>query len=128
MKPPTSDVRLRKNAPQLYQPPPRGAVQDQPEFQTSLQRKMFLDKKAVPEALSQLRYMGITYNHMNMVESCIRVNDIYTNPRFGSRPFNSTSVSARPIDPLSKLGFSRQRVEPLGGNLKQDRPLLRTNY
>ena len=128
MKPPTSDVRLPKNAPQLYQPPPRGAVQDQPEFQTSLQRKMFLDKNAVPEPLSQLRYMGITYNPMEMVESCIRVNDIYTNPRFGSRPFNSTSVSARPIDPLSKLGFSRQRVEPLGGNLKQDRPLLRTNY
>jgi len=128
MKPPTTDVRLPKNAPQLYHPPPRGAVQDQPEFRTSLQTKMLQDKKAVPEALSQLRYMGINYDPMNMVQSCMKVNEIYTNPRFGSKPFNTTSVSARPIDPLSKLGFSSQRVEPLGGNLRQDRPLLRTNY
>jgi len=126
MKPPANQV-VGPRTP-LFKPVPAGAVQDQPEFQTHLQTKLLQDKKRVPMPLSQLRFMGMNFSPLSMVKPCREVNDIYTNPRFGSKPFNTTSVSARPIDPLSKLGFSYQRLEPLGGNLRQNNNLLRTSY
>lgn len=126
MKPPANQV-VGPRTP-LFKPVPAGANQTQPEFQTGLQANLLQDKKRVPLPISQLRSMGINYDYTSMVKPCRAVNDINKLPRFqGDKPFNTTSVSARPIDPLSKLGFSYQRLEPLGGNLRQNNNLLRTN-
>lgn len=127
MKPPANPVVGPKTP--LFKPVPHGGVAFQPEFESGLQSKLLQDKKRIPLPISQMRSMGINYDYTSMVKPCRAVNDINKLPRFqGDKPFNTTSVSARPIDPLSKLGFSYQRLEPLGANLRQNNNLLRTSY
>jgi len=124
MKPPRNSV-VGPRTP-LFKQVPHGGVAFQPGVKTNLQAEMLEDKKQVPVYPLQ-HYAGQSY--MNMVKPCRAVNDINRPPRFqGDKPFNTTSVSARPWGPLSKLGFSYQRVEPFGGNLRQNNNLLRTNY
>jgi hypothetical protein len=90
----------------------------QPTLQTQLASRILPNDKVKDEYIpSPLKQMGID-DYIS--PGCREVNDLRKVIRGNGLFFNKQLVNASPIDPLSRQGFSDDRISTFGANFKQD--------
>ena len=98
---------------------PHLGIIDQPEVGTNLADKVLPNKKVKDEYIPTLmKQMGIEYNQSNISLGCREVNDLRKVERGNGTFYNKQLVNATPINPLSRQGFSEDRLG-VSADLKQ---------
>ncbi|MDA0361836.1 MAG: hypothetical protein O3A45_02405 [Proteobacteria bacterium] len=90
----------------------------QPTLETGLASRILPNDKIKNEYIpSPLKQMGID-DYIS--PGCREVNDLRKVYRGNGLFFNKQLVNASPIDPLSRQGFSDERIGVFGANFKQN--------
>lgn len=92
----------------------------QPLVNTELVDKILPNDKVKDEYIpSLLKQMGITYQQSELSLGCRDVNELRKVHRGNGTFYDKQLVNATPITPLSKQGFSKERLG-MGADLKQE--------
>ena len=91
----------------------------QPQVGTNLADNVLPNKKVKDEYIpSLMKQMGIEFRQSNISLGCREVNDLRKVERGNGTFYNKQLVNATPINPLSRQGFSDDRLG-VSADLKQ---------